>query len=261
MKFHATALFLLVTAASSAAFTPAHSPFGVSRRSGATQNTALRRKTDALFSTTEKRNDVTAGVGASSMPAANNGFAPSFHQSDVEARSAATSYLAQYQGQSGASAVYSKLQENGILVVNGYSGGAVLPLLDQFHEEHPRHATSGKTPIRWITNSNEQNAGHVTEGVAKAMPMDGEFLPCGVCVATSGPGVTNLITPLQDAICDGVPMVVLCGQAATNAPEDAFQQAPAVELTTPCTKWSYQIKSAAEIPFALDYAFYVARNG
>lgn len=73
--------------------------------------------------------------------------------------------------------------------------------------------------------------------------------------------MTNLITPMQDAICDGVPMVVLCGQAATNAPADAFQGAPAVELSAPCTKWSYQIKSAAELPFAMDYAFFVARQG
>lgn len=188
-------------------------------------------------------------------------FSPSFHQSAVEARSAATSYISQYKGKSGAAAIYAKLQENDVKVVNGYSGGAVLPLLDQFHEDHPNHALSGMKPIRWITNSNEQNAGHVTEGVAKAMPIDGRYLPVGVCVATSGPGVTNLITPLQDAICDGVPMVVLCGQAATTAPEDAFQGSPAVELTTPCTKWSYQIKSAAEIPFVMDYAFYVARNG
>ena len=260
MKFHTAALFVLVTtAASSAAFTPANGLFGVSRRSEATRKTSIKRTNDALFSTTKKSPAETAVETAASAP--DSTFAPSSGQSAVEARSAAASYLAQYKGQSGAAAVYSKLQENGVLVVNGYSGGAVLPLLDQFHEEHPRHATSGKKPIRWITNSNEQNAGHVTEGIAKAMPIDGDDLPVGVCVATSGPGVTNLITPLQDAICDGVPMVVLCGQAASTAPEDAFQSSPAVELTTPCTKWSYSVKSAAEIPFALDYAFYIARNG
>ena len=179
-----------------------------------------------------------------------------------QARAAVLAYMKQYEGQSGAAAVYSKLQENGVKVVNGYSGGAVLPLLDQFHEENPRHLLPGASKhIRWITNSNEQNAGHVTEGFGKACPINGEHLPVGVCVATSGPGVTNLITPLQDAMCDGVPMVVLCGQAATTAPEDAFQSAPAVAMTSPCTKWSYQIKSAAEVPFVLDYAFYVARNG
>eukprot|EP00559_Dactyliosolen_fragilissimus_P005264 CAMPEP_0184862536 /NCGR_PEP_ID=MMETSP0580-20130426/6997_1 /TAXON_ID=1118495 /ORGANISM="Dactyliosolen fragilissimus" /LENGTH=868 /DNA_ID=CAMNT_0027360459 /DNA_START=369 /DNA_END=2975 /DNA_ORIENTATION=+ len=180
------------------------------------------------------------------------------------ARESVSSYLNKYQGQSGASIVYSKLQEHGVEVVNGYSGGAVLPLLDQFHEQHPRHAIEGASkPIRWITNSNENSAGHIAEGYAKAANpsiVDGRQ-PAGVVVATSGPGVTNLITPLQDAICDGVPMVVLCGQAATTAPPDAFQQADAVGLTTPCTKWSYQIKSAAELPFVMDYAFYIARHG
>lgn len=184
------------------------------------------------------------------------------HSSSTAARSHAVNYLKQYEGQSGAAIVYSKLQENGVTVVNGFSGGAVLPLLDQFHEEHPRHSAPGApTPIRWITNSNENNAGHIAEGYAKSMPLDPQNMPVGVVVATSGPGVTNLITPLQDAICDGVPMVVLCGQAATTAPKDAFQACPAVDLTRPCTKWSYQIKSAAEVPMVMDYAFYMARSG
>lgn len=176
------------------------------------------------------------------------------------ARESTKSYLSRYKGQSGASIIYSKLVENGVEVVNGYSGGAVLPLLDQFHPDHPRH--QGKPAIRWITNSNENSAGHIAEGYAKSAPKlaDGKQ-PAGVVVATSGPGVTNLITPLQDAICDGAPMVVLCGQAATTAPTDAFQAAPAVALTTPCTKWSYQIKNAAELPYVMDYAFFIARNG
>lgn len=179
--------------------------------------------------------------------------------SAIETRSLTAGYLAQYEGQSGAAAVYSKLVEHGVKVVNGFSGGAVLPLLDQFHPDNPRH--EGRKPIRWITNSNESSAGHIAEGYAKSVPIDPNNLPVGVAIATSGPGVTNLITPLQDAICDGVPMVVLCGQAATVAPKDAFQSSPAVDLTRPCTKWSYQIKNAAEVPFVMDYAFYIARNG
>ena len=174
-------------------------------------------------------------------------------------RAEARRYLASFEGNSGAAVVYGKLVEHGVTVVNGYSGGAVLPLLDQFHSEHPRHPEA--VPIRWITNSNESSAGHVAEGIAKSSCEKDGKLAAGVVVATSGPGVTNLITPLQDAICDGVPMVVLCGQAATSAPEAAFQFAPAVELTKPCTKWSYQIKSAVELPLVMDYAFHVAREG
>lgn len=179
----------------------------------------------------------------------------------IEARAAAGAYMAQYENQTGASIVYSKLQENGVQVVNGFSGGAVLPLLDEFHEKHPRHSRTGLKPIRWITNANEGGSGYIAEGYAKSMAINGKFKPVGVAVATSGPGVTNLITPLQDAMCDGVPLVVMCGQAATTAPPDAFQSAPAVDLCAPCTKWSYQIKSAAELPFVMDYAFYLAREG
>ena len=187
----------------------------------------------------------------------------SLDHSTVDAsRASALSYLQQFIGQNGASIIYSKLQENDVTVVNGFSGGAVLPLLDQFHEGHPRHKEpNAPTPIRWITNSNENSSGHIAEGYAKSMPFNPASLPVGVVVATSGPGVTNLITPLQDAICDGVPMVVLCGQAATVAPKDAFQACPAVDLTKPCTKWSYQIRNAAELPMVMDYAFFIARNG
>lgn len=179
----------------------------------------------------------------------------------TQMRSEAAKYLSQFEGHNGAHVIYSKLVEHGVSCVNGYSGGAVLPLLDQFADNNPRH--EGKpAPIRWITNSNESSAGHVAEGIAKTSveECDGR-LAAGVVIATSGPGMTNLITPMQDAICDGVPLVVLCGQAATNAPPDAFQGAPAIELATPCTKWSYQIKSSTELPFVMDYAFYLARSG
>ena len=191
-----------------------------------------------------------------------NGIAHPSESLSQAARDSVTGYLSQYEGESGAHVIYSKLKEYGVTFVNGYSGGANLPILDQFHEDNPRHVGRPKEElIRWITNSNENNAGHVTEGYSKAAPIINGEIPVGVTLATSGPGVTNLITPLQDAICDGVPMVVLCGQAATTANVDSFQSAPAVAMTTPCTKWSYQIKSAAEIPLVMDYAFFIARNG
>mmetsp|Transcript_59086 Transcript_59086/g.70472 ORF Transcript_59086/g.70472 Transcript_59086/m.70472 type:complete len:818 (+) Transcript_59086:68-2521(+) len=180
----------------------------------------------------------------------------------LETRKTAKLFLSQYKDQTGASAIYTKLQEHGVTLVSGYSGGANLPLLDEFHEDHPRHSRDGAPPpIRWITNSNENSSGHVMEGYAKASHAKNGEVTAGVVVATSGPGVTNLITPLQDAICDGVPMVVMCGQAATFAPPDAFQSADAIGLTKPCTKWNYRIKSAAELPFVMDYAFFIATNG
>ena len=234
--------------------------------------TANAGTSSALWSTTVKNTNVNIspanGADVSAAQLSKNVRTTTIEAGDiqaaqVEAKNKAMDFLKQYQGQSGAAIVYSKLVEHGVSVVNGYSGGAVLPLLDQFHRSHPRHADGKPASIKWITNSNEGNSGYIGEGYAKALPIqDGDkHKPVGVVVATSGPGVTNLITPLQDGLCDGVPMVVLCGQAATVAPEDAFQSAPAVALTEPCTKWSYQIKSAAELPYVMDYAFYMARNG
>lgn len=263
MRFSAAAVLFLAASPISGAFVPRS--FGVSKRKQYSQSalSSTKKLEDDEFIS----NSIHQAVSADGLSDIRRAAKLNERRSDRtmervaadETRSAAAAYLKQYEGQSGAAAVYSKLVENGVTVVNGFSGGAVLPLLDQFHEAHPRH--KGKPAIRWITNSNESSAGHIAEGYAKSMPIDPNSLPVAVVVATSGPGVTNLITPLQDAICDGVPIVVLCGQAATVAPKDAFQSAPAVELTSPCTKWSYQIKSAAEIPMVMDYAFYVARNG
>ena len=266
MKFSIGVVLALVTAPSLDAFVPRYAL--VRSRKGSDTSTELLPSfspsthgvTTSLGKLHVSISDFTHAVTSADIPRDENEEELA-QLAAIETRAAAGAYMAQYENQSGASIIYSKLQENGVNVVNGFSGGAVLPLLDEFHEHHPRHARTGLEPIRWITNSNEGSSGYIAEGYAKAMPIDGPHKPVGVVVATSGPGVTNLITPLQDAICDGVPMVVLCGQAATTAPKDAFQSAPAVDLTRPCTKWSYQIKSAVELPLVMDYAFYIARNG
>lgn len=267
MKLATAALALLLLAEQSSAFSPCHKSNGpLSPASFGVRSSNQKRTTWALPSATANTNDVEV-VSSSDISEFLNGETKeverksTFGKTPEAAKATAVAYLSQYEGESGASVVYTKLQEQGVTVVNGYSGGAVLPLLDQFHLEHPRHVNNPRTPITWITNSNESSAGHIAEGYAKSFPQDREGLPVGVAIGTSGPGVTNLITPLQDAICDGVPIVVICGQAATVAPKDAFQSAPAVAMTAPCTKWSYQIKSAAEIPFVMDYAFFIARNG
>jgi acetolactate synthase I/II/III large subunit len=264
MKVPKAALIFLLSAPTVSAFTPSTKSFGV-RTSHSTSLGSATVKDEELFKGIDRNGAYGADIeGLLTVPKTST---PAPSKAVLEARAtkiakdSASEYLSQFENKSGAFIVYSKLQEHGVEVVNGYSGGAVLPLLDQFHEDNPRHKNTPLKPIRWITNSNESSSGHIAEGYAKSMPINGEHKPVGVVVATSGPGVTNLITPLQDGFCDGVPMVVICGQAATNAPKDAFQSAPAVDMTKPCTKWSYQIKSAAELPFVMDYAFFVARNG
>lgn len=142
--------------------------------------------------------------------------------------------------------LHDSLVENGVEHVFGYSGGANLPVLDAFH----------KSPIKFVMNRSEQCCGHAAEGYAKASGRP------GVILTTSGPGLTNIITPLQDAKGDSVPMVALSGQVPTHAVgTDAFQECASVDLTRPCTKWSYQIRSVEEIRSVVHEAFAVAMTG
>jgi acetolactate synthase-1/2/3 large subunit len=264
MQVQKIALLLAIGVSTTSAFTPATKAFTTQSQTALWSSTTKVQDED-LFNSLDRNGAIASDI-AELMKAPGSGAKPKppkvlEAELLMKAKGDIKGYMKRYEGISGAAIVYKKLLDNGVEVVNGYSGGAVLPLLDQFHPDNPRHAELGAEPIRWITNSNESSSGHIAEGYAKSYPINGEHKPVGVVVATSGPGVTNLITPLQDGMCDGVPMVVLCGQAASTAPEDAFQSAPAVEITTPCTKWSYQIKSPAELPFVMDYAFYVATNG
>jgi len=147
---------------------------------------------------------------------------------------------------SGAQVVYNSLLRQNIKYVFGYSGGAILPLTDQFYNNN----------IKYIMNRNEACVGHAAEGYAKS---SGKV---GVIVTTSGPGVTNLITPLQDALYDGVPLVAITGQVPTFALNtNAFQEAPAIELTRPCTKANFQPTSADELADVMDLAFDIATTG
>lgn len=146
----------------------------------------------------------------------------------------------------GGEIIFSLLQERGVEYVFGYSGGAVLPLLDAFY---------GKN-IKFITSAHEQCSGHSAAAYAKAT---GKF---GVAIVTSGPGLTNLITPLQDALSDGVPLILFSGQVPTGAMgTDAFQECPATEITRPCTKWNYVCLDFNMLPWAINEAFRIAMSG
>lgn len=151
-----------------------------------------------------------------------------------------------FSGLTGAQLLHESLVDCGVDTVFGYSGGANLPILDQFNQ----------SPIRFVMNRSEQCCGHAAEGYARA---SGKV---GVVLTTSGPGLTNIITPLQDARGDSTPIVALSGQVPTSAVgTDAFQECLAVDLTRPCTKWSYQVRSVEEIRAVMHEAFYVASSG
>ena len=146
----------------------------------------------------------------------------------------------------GAQIIYQKLIEKNVKDVFLYSGGSIMPLVDCFYQGH----------INYYINTHEQNCGHAATGYAKSSDR------VGVVITTSGPGITNMITPILDAQNDSTPMVVISGQVGLNVMgTDAFQEAPATEITKPCTKWSYCIQNIEEIPEVMDYAFYLAQDG
>ena len=146
----------------------------------------------------------------------------------------------------GAQLVYQKLLDNSVEDVFLYSGGSIMPLIDCFYQG----------PIDYYVNTHEQNCGHAATGYAKSS------LRTGVVITTSGPGITNMITPMLDAQNDSTPLVVISGQVPLEfMGTDAFQEAPAVEITKPVTKWSYCIQNTEEIPQVIDYAFYLAHQG
>ncbi|MBN1324204.1 MAG: acetolactate synthase large subunit [Methanotrichaceae archaeon] len=147
---------------------------------------------------------------------------------------------------SGAEAILACLKEEGVDVMFGLPGGVLLPLYDAIYSSDIRH----------ILVRHEQGAAHAADGYARATGK------VGVCLATSGPGATNLVTGIATAYMDSVPMVAMTGQVATSLiGRDAFQEADITGITMPVTKHSYLLRSAKEIPKAFREAFYIARSG
>ncbi|KAI4153062.1 MAG: hypothetical protein L6R39_001683 [Caloplaca ligustica] len=129
----------------------------------------------------------------------------------------------------------------------GYPGGAILPVFDAIYNS--KH-------FDFILPRHEQGAGHMAEGYARASGKP------GVVLVTSGPGATNVITPMQDALSDGTPMVVFTGQVVTSAiGTDAFQEADVLGISRACTKWNVMVKNIAELPKRIKEAFEIATSG
>ncbi|WP_414473684.1 acetolactate synthase 3 large subunit [Microvirga sp. M2] len=147
----------------------------------------------------------------------------------------------------GAEMVIRALQDQGVEHVFGYPGGAVLPIYDAlFHQDSVRH----------VLVRHEQGAVHAAEGYARASGKP------GVVLVTSGPGATNAITGLADAMMDSIPLVCITGQVPTHLiGSDAFQECDTVGITRHCTKHNYLVKSIEDLPRILHEAFYVAQNG
>jgi acetolactate synthase I/II/III large subunit len=147
----------------------------------------------------------------------------------------------------GAEIVIKALVDQGVDVVFGYPGGAVLPIYDALYKQNS---------LRHILVRHEQGAVHAAEGYARSTGR------VGVVLVTSGPGATNAVTGLTDALMDSVPLVCLTGQVPTHLiGNDAFQEADTTGITRPCTKHNYLVKDVRELARMLHEAFYVARSG
>ncbi|KAK4940375.1 Acetolactate synthase, mitochondrial [Elasticomyces elasticus] len=152
-----------------------------------------------------------------------------------------------FVGLSGGEIFHEMMLRLDVKHIFGYPGGAILPVFDAIYNS--KH-------FDFILPKHEQGAGHMAEGYARASGKP------GVVLVTSGPGATNVITPMQDAMSDGTPMVVFCGQVPTTAiGTDAFQEADVVGISRACTKWNVMVKSVAELPKRIKEAFEIATSG
>ncbi len=147
----------------------------------------------------------------------------------------------------GSRALIKSLIHEGVDTVFGYPGGAIMPVYDEIYKQEE---------LKHILMRHEQGATHAAEGYAR---VSGKV---GVCIVTSGPGATNTLTGIGDAMLDSTPLVVIAGQVASSAlGTDAFQEIDLVSVSQPITKWSYQIRKAEDIPWAVARAFYIAKSG
>ena len=148
----------------------------------------------------------------------------------------------------GAEALMRSLEHEGVQTIFGYPGGSIMPVFDALYDH--------RKTLNHILVRHEQGATHAAQGFAR---VSGQV---GVCLVTSGPGATNTITGIADAMIDSTPIVVIAGQVGTGfLGTDAFQEVDLVGITQPITKWSYQIRRAEDVPWAVARAFYIARSG
>src|ERR1700752_1802092 len=147
----------------------------------------------------------------------------------------------------GAEMVIAALADQGVEYIFGYPGGAALPIYDALFQQDK---------VEHILVRNEQGAGHMAEGYARSTGK------VGVVLVTSGPGATNTVTPLTDALMDSIPLVVITAQVPTTLiGSDAFQECDTVGITRSCTKHNYLVKNVNDLARVLHEAFYVAPTG
>ena len=148
----------------------------------------------------------------------------------------------------GAEALMRALEHEGVDVLFGYPGGSIMPTYDALYDH--------KNTLNHVLVRHEQGAVHAAQGYAR---VSGKV---GCAIVTSGPGATNTVTGIADAMIDSTPLVVICGQVGVAMlGTDAFQEVDVVGITSPISKWSYQIRRPEDVAWAVARAFYIAKSG
>ncbi|CAO1613804.1 unnamed protein product [Sympodiomycopsis kandeliae] len=191
-----------------------------------------------------------AAAAAQAAPAPRPEPSPAFQQSPTPTPLAQRNESAldpSFVGMSGGEIFHEMMLRHGVRHIFGYPGGAILPVFDAIYNSEQ---------FDFILPRREDGAGHMAEGYARVSGKP------GVVLVTSGPGATNVVTPMQDAMSDGTPLVVFCGQVATSAiGSDAFQEADMLGISRSCTKWNVMVKDINELPKRINEAFKIATSG
>ncbi|CDR88456.1 probable acetolactate synthase [Sporisorium scitamineum] len=202
------------------------------------------------ISTNQPKEQAAAAAAAQTSAGVRPGPSPAFQQSKpapLASRCDANALDESFVGMSGGAIFHEMMLRHDVKHVFGYPGGAILPVFDAIYNS--KH-------FDFVLPRREDGAGHMAEGYARVTGKP------GVILVTSGPGATNVITPMQDAMSDGTPLVVFCGQVATSAiGSDAFQEADVVGISRSCTKWNVMVKDIAELPRRINEAFKIATSG
>jgi len=222
------------------------SPYNRTNTAAATQTTAKRN-----VSAKAPLQAAAAAAAASSATATRTVPSPAFNREDSKLQPLQPYRQPEmdhsFVGKNGGEIFHEMMLRQGVKHVFGYPGGAILPVFDAIYNSKD---------FEFILPRHEQGAGHMAEGYARASGKT------GVVLVTSGPGATNVITPMQDALMDGTPMVVFCGQVPTTAiGSDAFQEADVIGISRACTKWNVMVKNIAELPRRINEAFEIATSG
>ncbi|KAK3840598.1 MAG: large subunit of biosynthetic type acetolactate synthase [Linnemannia elongata] len=228
----------------------ARSTYSAVNRQALNRTLSLSSATKIASTQIRFRSSAATAEASSSSPAVAESAAPQLHpleRQHQQPKKAKPAHDHSFVGMSGGQIFHEMMLRHNVKHVFGYPGGAILPVFDAIYNSKQ---------FEFILPRAEQGAGHAAEGYARVTGKP------GVVLVTSGPGATNVITAMQDALSDGTPMVVFSGQVVVSAiGSDAFQEADVVGISRACTKWNVMVKDIADLPRRINEAFEIATSG